>query len=171
MACKWRHYSDRGRLDQLNVPEDPSFLDDFILKFDMSTMGPIADPLQSSLLSMQSLQSPESEQAAVPALDLGSGSTPSGLGGFGMGGESSSAQGPGSRTARSTLLELAGEFDEPQFTIDDEFGLVEHTGSNVAGPAAEVTHARPASTTIPLGDEGIVMQAEVSAICKFTIQS
>ena len=137
----------------------------------MSTMGRMADRLQSSLVSMGSIQSDESKQAAEPALDLGSGSTPSALGGFGMGGESSSAHGAGSRTARSTLLELVGEFDEPLFTIDDEFGLVENAGRNVAGPAAEVTHAKPASTPVPLGDEGMVMQAGVSAVCKCTNQS
>lgn len=113
---------------------------------------------------MGSIQSNESKQDAVPVLDLGSGSTPSALDGFGVGGESSSAQGPISRTARSTLLELAGEFDEPQFTIDDEFGLVENTGPNVAGPVAEVTHGRPASTPVPLGDEGMMMQARVGAV-------
>ena len=107
----------------------------------------------------------------MPALELGSGSTPSGLGGFGTGGESSSAQGPGSRTARSTLLELAGEFDEPQFTIDDDFSLIDIIVPNSGGPAAEVTHARPASTPIPRGDEGIMVQVEVSASCKYAILS
>ena len=106
-----------------------------------------------------------SSQPPVPPLELGSANTPSDLGDLtGLGGGSSSLQGPGSKVARSSLLELPGEFDMPAFTFDDELGIIDDGENNAAGGlvgAAEGTIIAPVSAVEPAAEEVATIQVRM----------
>lgn len=118
------------RPDQLNLPDDPAFMPELDLNFDLSGFDiPLVTSGRSSLMSPPSLMSSRSSQQAEeegaedPALELPSGDTSlaAGLGGFDVGltaglssvrRSESRALGPSVFEEETGILDVGWEFDE-----------------------------------------------------------
>jgi len=143
------------RADQLNLPDDPTFMPELDLNFDLSVFDlPLKTSGRSSLMSPPSLISSRSSQLAAaaeeeeveePALELPSGDTSLGvgLGGFELGlaaslisvGRSGSrAHGPSVLEEETGILDVGWEFDEH-------------------GNMIEITEAPKAATLVPPAED------------------
>ncbi|KAK5191161.1 R8 protein [Exophiala xenobiotica] len=122
----------KARPEQLNIQEDPFFLPELHLNFDLAAFGfPSDDSTVSSAHSPRSLPSSQSslqigdeeEPEQEAGLDIPSYSTPGGSGGFeGGSGATSSAVQSGSKAAQhsSVFGEEPLVLDEPVFDLGDD---------------------------------------------------
>lgn len=139
------------RPDQLNLPDDPAFMPELDLNFDLSAFGtPITTPGRSSLMSPPSLISSRSSQQAAegevqePSLELPSGNTSHG-GGFGefdfglapgmQAAERSENKGPDPSVLdeETGILDVGWEFDEHGNMIE----TAQTPRPTAVGPAGE----------------------------------
>jgi meiotic recombination protein REC8 len=138
------------RPDQLNLQDDPTFLPDFDINLDLSLFDL---PLERSL-SRGSSQLPSlagSSRASLSdhetQLELPSDETPvSGIGGFDLGGGTSSVGHYGSNLRAQSMFEEPGIINDPEFDIDAD--------GNFYTPARgqsqnEIGQAAPASLGFP----------------------
>jgi hypothetical protein len=137
------------RPDQLNLPDDPAFMPELDLNFDLSVFDiPLETSGSLSLMSPPSLMSSRSSQQAEevdiePALELPSGDTSlaAGLGGFeiGMAAGLSSAARSESRALRPSVLEEGTGIMDVGWEFDEHGNMIETT--QAPNPAAVVTSA------------------------------
>ena len=124
------------RPDQLNIPEDPGFIPDLDLNFDLSAFDIPSDRSSSRASSVLSPHTPgssrtsldaiELEEEADMALDIPSLDTPSGYGGFTPNLRLGSSVGIGSITKATPRppYEESPIIDDPEFEIAEDGSLV-----------------------------------------------
>lgn len=133
------------RPEQLNLPDDPAFMPELDLNFDLSAFDmPLQPSGRSSFMSPPSLVSSRSSQQAEeeeevmeePALELPSGGTSlaGGLAGFGLGFDAGASSvgrsvGPSVLGEESGIMDVGWEFDEHGNMVD--------TGQAPKSPTAE----------------------------------
>ena len=118
-----------SRPDQLNLPDDPAFLPDLDMNFDLSPFDISTDTSRrSSLLSPPSLLSSRSshveEAAEEPGPVLPSAGTSSRSVPGGFAGDTSSAVKAGSRVDHPSIFEDTGLIEDPGFGFDEEGNMV-----------------------------------------------
>ena len=142
------------RPDQLNLPDDPAFLPDFDMILDLSMFHTPTDTSGSSssmtpLSFLSSRSSMAREPIEHPVLVLPLADTPLGgdLGGYGFGGDTSSAIKTASRAGRGSAFEDTGVIEDPGFEFDAEGNLViepaaggerESPAHSATGPASKL---------------------------------
>ena len=174
------------RSDQLNLPDDPTFMPELDLNFDLSAFDtPLRTSGRSSLMSPPSLvssrasQQAEEEDFGEPALELPSADTSlgAGLGGFDLGlpaglssvGRSESrVPGPSVLEEETGIMDVGWEFDEHGNMIET---------AQAPKPAAVVSSADdvPLSRVLPESEinarvrqehvEGLQDTRQVSRMC------
>jgi hypothetical protein len=130
------------RLQQLNLPDDPTFLPDFDMNLDLSMFGistgsstGSGSMIPPSYLSSRS--SVAREPIEEPALVFPSVDTPRGeLGVFGFGGDTSLAFKTASRASGVSVFEDTGMIEDPGFEFDAEGNVVELPEAGVRENAA-----------------------------------
>ena len=130
------------RLEHLNIAEGETILPDILFNFDPNSLDTFDVP-QSNLASMLSIHSTIAPSDDLPMLDLGSMSTPGGIeemGGFGLGGDSSSIQLPDSKASHISLLDNPRELLPKTLAFDDDFNITDIFGDVLDDVEAE---ARP----------------------------